>query len=164
VSRRGIAGLLAPMGTVLAPPDAAADLAAKTRLYAAGSLKRALTELVEAFSSAHGGAVEATFGASGLLRARLEGEATGGVFASADLGNPRPLERAGKAGPVVLFARNRMCVLARPGLAGGHAGFGARCHDRPERQARHVDAGQRSLRRLCLGRVRQGGSAAAGKP
>jgi len=38
------------------------------------------------------------------------------VFASADMGNPLALARAGKAGPVVLFARNRLCAIARPGL------------------------------------------------
>jgi ABC-type molybdate transport system substrate-binding protein len=30
--------------------------------------------------------------------------------------HPQALARAGKAGPVVLFARNRLCLLARPGL------------------------------------------------
>jgi ABC-type molybdate transport system substrate-binding protein len=96
VSRRGIAALLVVMGAVLAPPDAPAGDTAKTRLYAAGSLKPALTELIEAFSSAHDVAVEATFGASGLLRARLEADTAGGVFASADLDNPR--DRAGPQG------------------------------------------------------------------
>lgn len=38
------------------------------------------------------------------------------MFASADMANPVALERAGKAGPVVPFARNRLCGLARPGL------------------------------------------------
>ena len=30
--------------------------------------------------------------------------------------NPQELARANRAGPVVLFARNRLCALARPGL------------------------------------------------
>ena len=33
------------------------------------------------------------------------------------MGNPQALARAGKAGPVVLFARNRLCAIARPGLS-----------------------------------------------
>jgi molybdenum ABC transporter molybdate-binding protein len=114
---RGGAGLLFLMGAVFAPPDAPAGEPATLRIYAAGSLKPALTELAAAFSAAHGIAVEATFGASGLLRARLEADGAADLFASADLDNPRALERDGKAGPVALFARNRLCVLVRPDLA-----------------------------------------------
>ncbi len=33
------------------------------------------------------------------------------------MGNPLALFRAGKAGPVVLFARNRLCALVRPGVS-----------------------------------------------
>jgi molybdate transport system substrate-binding protein len=32
------------------------------------------------------------------------------------MGNPLALFHAGKAGPVVLFARNQLCAMARPGL------------------------------------------------
>ena len=32
------------------------------------------------------------------------------------MANPLALARDGKAGPVVLFARNRLCAIARPGL------------------------------------------------
>src|ERR1700730_12105527 len=39
------------------------------------------------------------------------------VFASANMEHPQALAQAGRAGPVVLFARNRLCALARPGLA-----------------------------------------------
>ena len=88
------------------------------QLYAAGSLKAALTEAARAVTRAHGVAVETVFGPSGLLRERLETEAApAGIFASADLDNPRRLARAGKAGPVVLFARNRLAALLRPGLS-----------------------------------------------
>jgi ABC-type molybdate transport system substrate-binding protein len=38
------------------------------RLYAAGSLRPALTEVIAAFEKAQGVKVEPTFGASGLLR------------------------------------------------------------------------------------------------
>ena len=50
--------------------------------------------------------------------------------------HPETLARAGKAGPVVLFARNRLCALARPevGVTVGHpAGPDAR--SRPSRSA-----------------------------
>ena len=86
------------------------------RLHAAGSLRPALTEVGQAFTAAHGTKVQAQFGSSGLLRERLEGGEPGDVYASADMGNPLALAKAGKAGPVVLFARNRLCAIARPGL------------------------------------------------
>jgi molybdate transport system substrate-binding protein len=86
-------------------------------LYAAGSLRSALMEVIATFEKAQGVKVEPTFGASGLLRERLAGGERGDLFASADMGQPRALQNAGKAGPVVLFARNRLCALARPNLA-----------------------------------------------
>jgi ABC-type molybdate transport system substrate-binding protein len=86
------------------------------RLYAAGSLRRALTEVAAGFTRASGIAVEGTFGASGLLRERLERGERADVFASADVGNPRRLAEQGKAGTVVVFARNQLCALVRPGL------------------------------------------------
>jgi ABC-type molybdate transport system substrate-binding protein len=36
------------------------------------------------------------------------------VFASANMTHPESLAKSGKAGPVVLFARNRLCALAAP--------------------------------------------------
>src|SRR5262249_3099204 len=39
------------------------------------------------------------------------------VFASANMEHPQALATAGKSSPVVLFARNRLCALVRPGLA-----------------------------------------------
>ena len=86
------------------------------RLHAAGSLRPALTELGRAFTAAHGTKVEAQFGSSGLLCERLERGEAGDVYASADMGNPLALAQASKANPVVLFARNRLCAIARPGL------------------------------------------------
>ena len=87
------------------------------RLHAAGSLRPALTEVAQAFTAAHGIRVEAAFGSSGTLRERLAGGEAGGVYASADMGNPLALARDGKAWPVVTFVRNRLCAIARPGLA-----------------------------------------------
>jgi hypothetical protein len=51
--------------------------------------------------------VEATFGPSGLLRERLASGERGDLFASADMGQPLTLQRAGKAGPVVVIARTQ---------------------------------------------------------
>jgi ABC-type molybdate transport system substrate-binding protein len=85
------------------------------RVHAAGSLRAALEEAGRAYGDERSGAeVSFVFGASGLLRERLAaGEATD-VFASANMEHPRALAEAGKAGRVRMFARNRLCALARP--------------------------------------------------
>ena len=84
------------------------------RLYAAGSLRVALTEVAVAFEKQEGIPVATEFGASGLLRERIEKGAPAEVFASADMGHPQTLQKAGRSGPVVLFTRNRLCALASP--------------------------------------------------
>ncbi len=61
--------------------------------------------------------VQAKFGASGLLKDEIAGGARAEVFASANMEHPRALAAAKKSGPVVLFARNKLCALVRPGLA-----------------------------------------------
>jgi molybdate transport system substrate-binding protein len=88
-------------------------------LYAAGSLRAALTEVARAFEADSSGQdkVETKFGASGLLRERIESGATAHVFASADTGHPKRLAEQGLAAtPVLLFARNELCALVREGL------------------------------------------------
>ena len=89
------------------------------RLYAAGSLRTALTEVGTAFEEKSGTAVQGTFGASGLLRERIEKGEGAEVFASANMEHPQALERAGKAGRVRLFARNRLCALSREEFSSG---------------------------------------------
>jgi molybdate transport system substrate-binding protein len=103
-------------GVMAAGMQAAHAQEGTVRLHAAGSLRSALTELGQAFTAAQGIKVQAQFGASGLLRQRLDDGEPGDVYASADMGNPQALARAGKAWPVVVFARNRLCALVRPGL------------------------------------------------
>jgi molybdate transport system substrate-binding protein len=87
------------------------------QLYAAGSLRSALTEVATAFETATGIKVQAKFGASGTLKDQIAGGARADVFASANMEHPQSLANARKSGPVVLFARNRLCALARPGVA-----------------------------------------------
>jgi ABC-type molybdate transport system substrate-binding protein len=84
------------------------------RLYAAGSLKPAMTELAAAWTQAGGGSVVGEFGASGLLRDRIAKGERADVFASANLEHPQSLAKEGKLRPVVLFVRNRLCALALP--------------------------------------------------
>lgn len=85
-------------------------------LHAAGSLRGALTDVARAFEAAGLGKVQAKFGASGLLKEEIAAGAKAEVFASANMEHPQALAAEKRSGPVVLFARNRLCALARPGL------------------------------------------------
>jgi ABC-type molybdate transport system substrate-binding protein len=110
--RTWLAGLLALTIPTLANAET-------VHLYAAGSLRTALTEAARAFEANHEGdiRVELEFGASGLLRERIEAGAPADVFASADVGHPARLARSGRTlSGVVVFARNRLCALVRDGL------------------------------------------------
>ena len=103
-------------GVIAAASSIASAEERAVRLYAAGSLRGAMTEVAQAFTASGGPSVNATFGASGLLRERIEkGEAVD-VFASADLGNPQALARAGIARPPIVFTRNRLCAIVAPGV------------------------------------------------
>jgi ABC-type molybdate transport system substrate-binding protein len=99
---------------ILASPAIAAD---GLSLYAAGSLKAALSDVADAYEAAYGTQVETVFAASGLLRERIEGGERPDVFASANMAHPQALMAKDLGGPVVLFARNRLCALARPDLS-----------------------------------------------
>ena len=83
-------------------------------VFAAGSLRLAMTEAAEAFTAAGGDEVAFEFASSGLLRDRLKKGDKADVFASANMEHPRALSERGKAGPVRMFARNHLCVLAAP--------------------------------------------------
>jgi len=98
---------------LLAMPARATDT---LTIYAAGSLKAALGEVARSYTRAYGIPVETEFAASGLLRERIEAGARPDVFASANMDHPLRLARDGRGGPVVLFARNRLCALAQPEL------------------------------------------------
>jgi molybdate transport system substrate-binding protein len=86
-------------------------------LHAAGSLRSALAEVATAFAAASGQKVDAKYGPSGTLKDEIAGGMRAEVFASANMEHPQALATAGKSGPVVLFARNRLCALVRQGLA-----------------------------------------------
>ncbi len=109
--RRALAFALA---LSLLPAMAQAD---QVLLHAAGSLRAPLDAIAASYEKASGIRVIAKYGASGLLREEIAGGARADVFASANMEHPFDLFRAGKSGPVVLFARNQLCALARPGLA-----------------------------------------------
>jgi molybdate transport system substrate-binding protein len=92
-------------------------------LYAAGSLRRALGELLPLFEHAHAIRVEALFGPAGLLRRRIETGESSDVFASANMEHPRRLFEAGLFGEPICFARNEICAVVRRDLAIGTVGL-----------------------------------------
>lgn len=91
--------------------------AEEIHLYAAGSLRSALTDIGMAFTAKTGHHVVAKFGPSGVLENEIAGGAKADIFASANMDYPRALNRANKSGPVLRFARNKLCALVKPGLA-----------------------------------------------
>ena len=93
-----------------------ADAAYPILLHAAGSLRGALNEIAGIYEKSSGIRVAAKYGASGLLRDEIARGEKAEVFASANIEHPQALAKAGKSGPVVLFARNQLCALVRPGL------------------------------------------------
>jgi molybdate transport system substrate-binding protein len=109
----------AALATVSLSLMVSAALAAEStpiRLYSAGSLRAAMTDIAAAYTSIYHVSVEPVYGASGALSDRLARGEAGDIFTSADMGYPEVLTQAGKSGPTVLFARNHLCAILRPGL------------------------------------------------
>ena len=89
----------------------------EVRVFAAGSLRAALTDVARAFETAEPSAhVRFTFGASGLLKDRIVAGERADVFASANMEHPEALASGGQAGAVRRFARNEMCALVAPSV------------------------------------------------
>ena len=111
------------------------------RVFAAGSLRVALTDVVRAFQAKSAGLqVETEFAASGLLRERIEkGEAVH-IFASADMGHPTKLFDAGYAKTNVGDLRPQPAVRAGARGSQSDAGEPARGHARSGRARRHLHA------------------------
>lgn len=86
------------------------------KLYAAGSLQEALDELGKVYQKASGNKVEAKYGPSGRLKDEITAGAKADVFASANMEHPQALYDDDTSGPVVRFARNKLCALAKTGL------------------------------------------------
>ena len=87
------------------------------QLYAAGSLKAALTDVSKAYEASWGSKLEPKYGPSGLLKTEIALGAKADVFASANMEHPQALHDEKKSGPVIRFARNRLCALVKPDLA-----------------------------------------------
>lgn len=84
------------------------------KIYAAGSLKSALTEVAALFRASGGSDVAFEFGPSGILRDRLAKGEPADLFASANMEHPKALLDTGRAQAVRAFARNKLCALASP--------------------------------------------------
>lgn len=113
-SPRTVRALLLGAALCAAPAAAAQDV--DVRVFAAGSLRAPMTDIAQAFTAAGGGRVATTFGASGLLRERIEKGERADVFASADTGHPAALHRSGRASAPIVFTRNALCGLTAPGI------------------------------------------------
>ena len=95
----------------------AGPAAAETvQLYAAGSLKGALTDVAKMT----GNKIDGKYGPSGFLKNEISGGAKAHVFAFANMEHPQALRDEKKSGTVLRFARNKLCALVKPGLAVDH--------------------------------------------
>ncbi len=92
------------------------------RLYAAGSLRNALTPLLAAFCERHSLDVVTTFGPAGLLSEKIEQGDDVDLFASANCAHPIRLKMRGLAQDTVVFTRNHLCIAMRnvPELTSQH--------------------------------------------
>lgn len=81
------------------------------QVYAAGSLRGALTAIARDYEASTGQKIALTFGASGLLRERIEKGEAAQVFASADNEHPQRLARQGGWQASTVFVRNTLCAL-----------------------------------------------------
>lgn len=122
VSRSRVAGTVRALVAMiamatLASPAVAQDKTPVLTIYAAGSLRAALTQIAQDFATQSGIEPTLVFGASGLLRDRLAGGERADLFASANMEHPQALERSGHAAAVQAFTRNQLCALATPSFA-----------------------------------------------
>ena len=85
-------------------------------LYAAGSLKTALGEVLTEYKQQHGVAINRQFGPSGMLREAIESGDNVDIFISANMAHPKTLAFQGWGDAVRLFTKNQLCALAQPGV------------------------------------------------
>lgn len=102
---------LAGCGSAGKAPGVSELSGAPIQVYAAGSLREVLTAIASEHEARTGQKIALTFGASGLLRERIEKGEAAQVFASADTEHPRRLATRGGWQAPVVFARNALCAL-----------------------------------------------------
>lgn len=110
-----IAGVAGCAGSV--PNPMAADVSGPPlQVYSAGSLREALTTIASEYTARTGQKIVLTFGASGLLRERIEKGEPAQVFTSADTGHPQRLAATGQWHQPMVFVRNQLCALTSDAL------------------------------------------------
>ena len=102
---------LAGCGSAVKAPMTADASGPPVQVYAAGSLREVFTAIASEHEARTGQKIVLTFGASGLLRERIEKGEPAQVFASADTDHPRRLAEQGGWQPPVVFTRNALCAL-----------------------------------------------------
>ncbi|HEY8905029.1 MAG TPA: molybdate ABC transporter substrate-binding protein [Rhodoferax sp.] len=103
-------GLVGCTSVEQSSPVAAASPGAVS-VYSAGSLRGALSTIAKDHEARTGQKIALTFGASGLLRERIEKGEGAQVFASADNDHPQRLAQRGGWQPSTVFVRNTLCAL-----------------------------------------------------
>jgi molybdate transport system substrate-binding protein len=105
--KRALIGLMVFALGGCAMPDKAVPL----QVYAAGSLREAFTAIAAGYEARTGQKIALSFGASGLLRERIEKGEGPQVFASADTEHPQRLAARGGWQAPQVFTRNSLCAL-----------------------------------------------------
>jgi len=108
---------LAGCGSAVKAPMTAEASGPPVQVYAAGSLREAFTAIASEHEARTREKIVLPFGASGLLRERIEKGEPAQVFASADTDHPRRLAEQGGWQPPVVFTRNALCALTSDKLA-----------------------------------------------
>ncbi|ODN66537.1 molybdate ABC transporter substrate-binding protein [Methylophaga muralis] len=85
-------------------------------LYAAGSLKTVLSEILTEYRQQHDIAINSQFGPSGMLREAIETGEHVDIFISANIAHPQTLAAQGWGETVTLLTRNQLCALAQPDI------------------------------------------------
>jgi ABC-type molybdate transport system substrate-binding protein len=117
IRKTGLTALALIGTTTLMTCAMAQDKQPELTIFAAGSLRTAVTQVAQDFAAQTGVQPRLVFGASGLLRDRLAGGERADLFASANMEHPQALERSGHATSVRPFTRNELCALATAGFA-----------------------------------------------
>ena len=123
-STRRASKLATALGLMIAASVPWSEACADTlKVMGAGSLRAAMTDLLQHFPRQSDEVDTPEFGSSGLMRQKIEGGAAVDVFASADLEQPHKLAAGHPERLVILFARNSMCALARSDLGLNETNF-----------------------------------------
>jgi molybdate transport system substrate-binding protein len=108
--------LMAIAGCAVTTPTPPSVVDAPITVYSAGSLRDALTSIALDYEKLTGQKIALTFGASGLLRERIEKGEPAQVFTSADTAHPAKLASTGQWRQRRVFARNTLCAIAQEKL------------------------------------------------